>query len=96
MDSLTVGAPVAEGKSSGSVPALPGSGRIESGAGSLFGRYCSVVPNANLFDRLRQRGHDSIGPCAPKAFFGFVEVAGKSPNTSKDPDLRQVYSDALA
>jgi hypothetical protein len=54
------------------------------------------VPNADLFDCLRQRGHDSVGARAAKAFFGFVEVTNKSPNPGEDPDLRQVYADALA
>jgi hypothetical protein len=54
------------------------------------------VPIANLFDRLRQRRHDSVGPRTSKAFFRFVEVAGKSPNAGEDPNLRQVYADALA
>src|SRR5580704_1007245 len=54
------------------------------------------MPLADLYHRLGQRSHYSVGSCASEAFLGLIEIAGKSPNPSQDLDLRQLEADPLA
>src|ERR1700722_9776562 len=57
--------------------------------GLTEGRFRKLIaPFADLLDRLRQRAHNGVGMRTTEACLGFFEIAGNSPDTGQNLDLR--------